>query len=120
MLILGISLLVKPEIIFGFIENNMGDTSLYMFAIVVRLVLGILFIAAATESRFPGVIKILGYLFILAAIILVILSQDGFLEFMTPIIQDVKPFARLGGLLGIAFGGFLFYAFSSNKELGRI
>lgn len=117
MLLLGISLLIKPEIIFGWIENNMENTSLYIFAIVVRLVFGILFILAARESRYPRVIKFLGFLFILAAIILIFIGQESFQELITSLIPEVNPFARVSGLLVIVFGGFLIYAFSQNKEL---
>ncbi|MGB5665493.1 MAG: hypothetical protein WBM53_01505 [Maribacter sp.] len=117
MLLLGLSLLIKPEIIIGYIENNMENTSLYITAIVVRLVFGILFIIAAQESRYTGVIKFLGYLFILAAIILVFVGQENFEHFISSLIPHVEPYGRLGGLLAIAFGGFLIYAFSGNKEL---
>ncbi len=115
--LLGISLLIKPEILIGWIENNMETTPLYISAIVVRLVFGILFILAARESRYPGVLKFLGYLFILAAIIFIFIGQDSFIDFISSIIPNVKPYAPLSGLLAMAFGGFLIYAFSGNKEL---
>lgn len=116
MLLSGISLLIKPEIIFDWIENNMESTSMYIFAIVVRLVIGALFIVAARESKFPGVMKILGFLFIIAAIVFVFIGQESFHDFVNSIIPEVKPYARVSGLLGIAFGGFLIYAFSRDKE----
>jgi hypothetical protein len=117
LLLSGLSLLINPEIILGWIENNMGNTSLYISAIVVRLVFGILFIVAARESKYPGVIKFFGYLFIIAAIIFIFIGQESFQDFITSLIPDVKPFAPVSGLLSIAFGGFLIYAFSRNKEL---
>lgn len=117
LLLSGISLLINPEIIIGWIEENIENTSLYISAIVVRLVYGILFIAAAKESKYPGVIKFFGYLFIIAAIILIFIGQESFQDFITSFIPYVKPFAPLSGLLSIAFGGFLIYAFSRNKEL---
>jgi len=117
MLIAGISLLIKPLIIFGWIENNMEKTSLYVTAIVVRLVFGILFIVVARESKYPGLIKIVGYIFIIAAIILMITGQERFQNFISSVIPEFKPFAPVSGLLAIAFGGFLIYAFSRNKEL---
>ncbi len=82
-----------------------------------RLVLGILFIVAAKESKYPVVIKIFGYLFIIAAIIFIFMGQGSFQDFITSLIPDVKPFTPVSGLLSIAFGGFLIYAFSRNKEL---
>jgi hypothetical protein len=117
LLLSGISLLIKPEIIFGWIENNTENTSLYISAIVVRLVFGVLFIVAARASKYPRVIKFFGYLFIIAAIIFIFIGQESFQDFITSLIPDVKPFAPVSGLLSIAFGGFLIYAFSRNKEL---
>ncbi len=116
LLLTGISLIVKPELIFTWIENNMENTSLYITAIVVRLVLGVLFIVAASTSRYPAVLKFFGYLFILAAFILIFIGQEHFQDFIASIIPNAKPFTALTGLLVIAFGGFLIYAFS-NKEL---
>ena len=117
MLLIGISLLIKPEIILGWIEINMETTSLYISAIVVRLVFGILFIIAARESKYPAVIKFLGYLFIIAAIIFIFIGQERFQDFISLFFPSVKPYAPISGLLAIAFGGFLIYAFSRNKEL---
>ncbi len=117
MVLAGISLLISPEIIIGWIENNMESISLYISAIVVRLVFGILFLVAAKESKYPGAIKILGYLFIIAAIIFIFIGQENFLDFISLFIPDVKPYAPVSGLLAIAFGGFIIYAFLRNKEL---
>jgi len=119
LLLSGISLLINPEIIIGWIEENMENTSLYISAIVVRLVFGILFIVAARESKYPDVIKFFGYLFVIAAIIFIFIGQGSFQDFITSLIPDVKPFAPVSGLLSIAFGGFLIYAFSRNKELEK-
>jgi len=116
-LLLGILLLINPEIIIGWIEDNMGNSSLYITAIAVRLVFGILFMVAARESKYPRVIKFFGYLFIIAAITFIFIGQESFQSFITSLIPDVKPFAPITGLLSIAFGGFLIYAFSRNKEL---
>ncbi len=117
MLLSGISLLIKQEIIIGWIENNMVNTSLYISAIVARLVFGISFIVAAQESKYPGVIKFIAYLFIVEAIIYILIGQEIFQNFITSLIPHVKPFAPVSGLLSIVFGGFLIYAFSKKKEL---
>jgi len=117
MLLAGISLLINPEFIIGWIEDYMEHKSLYISAIVVRLVFGILFLAAAKESTYPGVIKVFGYVFIIAAIILFLIGHVRFQDFITSLIPDVKPFVHVIGLLVIAFGSFLIYSFSKNKEL---
>jgi len=95
----------------------MAKTSFYILAIVVRLVFGIIFIIAAKESKYPGVIKFFGYLAIIAAIIFIFIGQESFQDFFSSLIPDIKPYAPLSGVLDIAIGGFLIYAFSRNKEL---
>ncbi len=117
--LLGISLLIKPEILIGWIENNMETNALYISAIVVRLVFGILFILTAKESRYPVVFKALGYLFVLAAIVFIFIGQERFIDFISSVIPHVNPYARIVSVLVIAFGGFLVYAFSGNKGVGQ-
>ena len=116
-LLIGISLLIKPEIIFGWMEDNMENTSLYISAIVVRLVLGILLIIAAKESKYPGVIKFFGYLAIITAIIFIFMGYESFQDSISSLIPDFKPYAPVSGLVGMVIGSFLIYAFSGNKEL---
>jgi len=117
MLLAGISLLFKPEIIIGWMESNVENTALYISAIVVRLAFGILFIVVAKASKYPRVIKFSGYLFIAAAIMFMIMGQDNFQDFIIEFIPDIKPYAPVSGVLAIIFGGFLIYAFSKKKEI---
>lgn len=116
LIISGISLLFTPEIIIGWIENNMESTTMYISAIVVRLIIGILFIITSKESKYPSVIKFFGYLFVIAALILIFIGQETFQDFIASLIPDVIPFAPISGLLSIVFGGFLIYVFSRNKN----
>lgn len=113
----GLSLLIKPTIIIGWIESNIETLSLYCFAIGVRLVFGVLFIVAAKESKYPRVVKFIGYLFVISAIIFVFMGHNSFQDFLMSLIPNVKPFAPFAGLLSIVFGGFLIYVFSTNKYL---
>ncbi|MEB8330193.1 hypothetical protein OO009_12585 [Flavobacteriaceae bacterium KMM 6897] len=119
MLVAGISLLIYPEFIIGWMEDNMESTPLYISAIIVRLVIGVLFIAAARESKYPVAIKFFGYLFILISITFIFIGQESFQHLITSLLPDVEPYAPLSGLLSMAFGGFIIYAFSTNRELER-
>ena len=116
MVVAGISLLIKPEIIFDWISNNMDNTLLYIAAIVVRLFLGILFIATSRESKHPKVFKTLAYVFILAAVVFILIGQENFQHFISSVIPTFKPFAPVAGLLSSVFGGFILYAFLSSEQ----
>lgn len=117
MLISGLSLLMIPEFILDGMQDNMENKSLYISAILVRLIFGIMFITAAKESKYPGAIRIFGYLFIIAAIIFLFMGHESFKDLIASMIPHLKPYAPVSGLVGMALGGFLIYAFSGNKEI---
>ena len=117
MILVGISLFIKPEFFFDWLEGNMENYSLYISAIAVRLVMGVLFLATARKSKYPGVIKFLGYLFILAALIFIFIGQESFHDFISTVIPSVKPYAQGCSLFVIAFGSFFIYAFSKNVKV---
>lgn len=117
LLFAGFSLLIKPELIIDWIDNNRGSTSLFVFAIVARLVFGIAFLLAAKESKYPAVINMLGYLFIIAAVTFLVIGQDRFHNLVASLIPHLSPLAPVAGLLSMAFAIFLFYAFSQSKQL---
>jgi hypothetical protein len=113
-LVLGISLLIKPEIIFGLIETNVDSTSLYITAIVVRIVFGVLFIVASDESKHPRLLKFMGYLFIFAAFVFILMGKADFQDFIGELLQKTKHLARIAGLLGAVFGTFLLHTYSKK------
>ncbi|ALM09060.1 hypothetical protein SB49_15625 [Sediminicola sp. YIK13] len=119
LLVAGISLLFYPELLIGWIKDNMENTSLYITAIGIRLVIGLLFIVAARQSKYPAAIKLIGYLFIVAAIVLMFIGPGGFQHFISTIIPEVKPYAPLAGILSMVFGGYIIYAFTTNKKISR-
>ena len=103
--------IVRPELIIGFMEKRDESPWLYAFAIVVRAVLGVLLIVLAERSRFPLAIIIIGWISLAAALGLQAMGRPRFTRFMRWIMEKVKPWARLGGLFGLLFGAFLVYAF---------
>ena len=78
LILAGLSLVVDPDIIFNFISTGGDKLWLYIIAIVVRLVLGIFLIISAKASRYPTAIKVFGYIFVLAAAVLIFMGQGSF------------------------------------------
>ena len=113
-LLLGVSLLIKPEIVFGLIETNVESTALYIIAIVVRIVFGALFIIASDESKHPKFMKLMGYLFILAAFVFILMGKTYFQDFIGELLQKTKHLVRVAGLLGTVFGSFLLHTYSKK------
>ena len=110
-LLAGIVIVINPEVIFGFLRKNLDKVALHILAVVVRIVLGLLLIYQSSISKFPFVIQIIGWLSIVAAIILAVMGRRNFNRLMSWALSLAKPFGRVGGVLAMAFGAFLIYAF---------
>ena len=110
-LLAGIVIVINPELIFGFLRNNLDKLSLHVLAVAVRLVLGALLISQSDISRFPLAIEIIGWLSIVAAISLAVIGRCNFTRLMLRALSLSKPYGRVGGIVAVAFGGFLIYAF---------
>jgi len=110
-LLAGIVIVINPEVIFGFLRNNLDKLVLHILAVVVRLVLGVLLIYQSNVSEFPLVIEIIGWLSIVAAIFLAVMGRRNFNRLMSWALSLSEPFGRVGGVFAVAFGAFLIYAF---------
>jgi hypothetical protein len=110
-LLAGIVIVINPEIIFGFLRNNIDKPELHILAVAVRIVLGVILIYQSGISKFPLLIEIIGWLSIVAAIILFVMGRSNFSRLMSWALSFVKTSGRVGGFLAVAFGAFLIYAF---------
>lgn len=110
MLILGGIILINPSIIFGLMRSYSKSRNLYIFAIIFRLVLGCSLVMAASGSKFPMTLNVLGWLTIIAAVGFILIGRAKF----TTLIEwagDLDPkFTRMTGLLSILVGCLLGYA----------
>jgi uncharacterized BrkB/YihY/UPF0761 family membrane protein len=110
-LLAGIIILVNPEIIFGYLQDNLDKPAIHILAVAVRLILGLLLISQSSLSKFPLVIEILGWLSIIAAGVLAVIGRNGFRKLMSWALSIAKTYGQAGGALASAFGAFLIYAF---------
>lgn len=110
-LLAGIIIFLNPDIIFGFLNKHIEKFELYILAIVVRLVLGVMLLSISADSRYPFVIEIIGWLSIIAALFFTVIGRNNFIRIMSWALSLAKPFARVGGIVAVAFGAFIVYAF---------
>ena len=110
-LLAGVVIVIKPEVIFGYLRSNMDKLVVHILAVVVRLIIGALLIHQSDLSKYPLVIELLGWLSIVAALSLAVMGRHNFHRLMSWALKFVKPFGRVGGVFAAAFGGFLIYAF---------
>ncbi|MES9971831.1 MAG: hypothetical protein ABW092_17485 [Candidatus Thiodiazotropha sp.] len=110
-LLAGVVILINPETILVPIRDNSHKLSVHLAAVVVRLILGILLISESELSRFPIIIEILGWLSIIAAVVLALIGRTNFKRLMTWAFSLMESYGRIGGVLASAFGAFIVYAF---------
>lgn len=103
-------LLIRPIIILNFFAKYGESISLHVFAVAVRLVAGAALIIGASGSRYPLVLLVLGWLFIIAALVLGVIGRARFKRIIKWA-RELAPRARYpAGVTGLLLGGFLIHA----------
>ena len=110
-LLAGIVIIINPQVIFGYLRNNLDKLALHILAVVVRLILGALLIYLSNESKFPIIIEILGWLSIVAALFFTVIGRKSFIRIISWALSLAKPFARVSGFVAVCVGAFLVYSF---------
>ena len=111
LLVGGITLILNPTIIFTLLKENGDKFELHIAAVLVRLVLGLLFIYLSDVSKYPLAIEFLGWIFIIASIVLAAIGRKRFMQLMSWVLSLAEPFARVAGIFAVSFGSFIIYAF---------
>ena len=103
-------LLVRPSYIFNLITKYRESLSLHFFAVIIRIIPGAALVIGASESKYPIVLQIFGWLLISAAIALSVMGRKRFKNLITWSVNLAPLFNNLAGVFAIIFGGFLIYA----------
>ena len=116
----GISLLIRPTIIYDWVVNHLESPPLYVAAIAGRLILGTLLLIAAKQAKHPKAIRFFGAISIIAALLFLFLGQAEFVKLLSSWLPLMKSYGWVSGLVSIVLGGFLIYTFSyADKKLER-
>ncbi len=107
----GFLLILNPDFFFGFLNENVEKLWIYVGAVIVRIIFGGLLIYSSSYSKFPLIVSILGWMMVIAAVILLVMGRKNFEKLVLRVISIFKPYGRIGGLFSVGFGSFLIYAF---------
>ncbi len=117
-LLLGIAVLVTAMSLLGVLVparlvNTVGDfwgkSWSLPFAAGIRLVMGVSLVLLADSSRFPLAFEILGWIAIVAALLLPIVGKQRVSRLLEWIVGWPSLLMRLTCLLGVVFGLFIGY-----------
>lgn len=79
-------------------------------AIMARIIIGVVLIMVAAETRFPLTIVIIGGLVILSGIVLIFLNEEKIQSWLDRVLQQSLPVIRTILVVVSLFGLFLLYA----------
>lgn len=111
MFLAGVLIIIEPKHSLRTLSQRKNELLVYIAAVAVRLVIGVSLVVKARESGFPVTVEAIGYLFIIAAVLLSLIGHGQFIRLISWVLNRLSAYARIGGFFAILFGGFLLYAF---------
>jgi hypothetical protein len=109
-IVAGVIIVINPDTVFGLLRKKSDVLGLHVLAVVARLILGTALIWCASSSKYPTAISIIGWITIVAAVVLGIMGRENFKRLMSWALGVSHIFARMGGILAVFIGAFLVYA----------
>lgn len=107
----GLTILILPEKFKNFMNRWTGQPR-FLFAVIIRVVLGAILLSEAANLKFPLAMKIIGAISILAAVVLLLIGQERMDRFIDWWMRMTDNVLRVWSVLAIAFGAFFIYAAS--------
>lgn len=107
----GLIMITNPAMIGRTLRTVAARPGIHIAAVLVRLVLGVLLIRLADASKFPLVVAVLGWIAVIAAIVLAVIGRRRFIAVLRWAISLANPYVQLAGACAAGFGAFLAYAF---------
>ncbi len=107
----GLTILILPEKFKNFMNRWTGQPR-FLFAVIIRVVLGAILLSEAANLKFPLAMKIIGAISILAAVVLLLIGQERMDRFIDWWMKQSDNLLRVSSVLAIAFGAFFIYAAS--------
>ncbi len=109
-LLTGTIMVLKPDPLVELLRRYADDAGLHALAVLIRLILGLLLVVYADQSKYPIVFTLLGWLSLIAALVLGVMGRGRFSRLMAWSLDLVPRWGRFSGLLAVLLGGFLAYA----------
>jgi hypothetical protein len=114
LLILGVVGLLAPNRLFEMAQFTTTPTGVYVTG-AIRLAIGVILFMAASGSRFPKVLRVLGVLIFIGGIGTFFIGSVGAQAIANSVATNGTIVLRLFGVVALVIGGFLAYAISDKS-----
>ena len=104
------ALLAIPARLTAFMLRHSGDPWFHILAAAIRIVLGIVLILHAAETRFPTALTVLGWIALLAGVAIALIPPSRFRQLVAWLFDRLGRYVRIAAAAALAFGVFLVYA----------
>ncbi len=107
----GLVMLISPQK-FKDVMNNIADQTLFLSAVIVRIIIGAILLLEAPNLKFTPVIEIIGSIILIAAFILLLIGPKRLRRMIDWFLKLSDNFYRFWSIPAFAFGGFLIFVTS--------
>ncbi|MCC5879786.1 MAG: hypothetical protein JJU03_07825 [Idiomarina sp.] len=110
LVIIGAIMLGRPKVILTVLSRYSESMALHVLAVVVRLLLGGVLLLAASGSRFPATLEVIGWISIVAGLVVAVMGHRRFVKLMEWGMSVLPKYSSVIGMIAILLGVFLGYA----------
>jgi uncharacterized membrane protein HdeD (DUF308 family) len=114
MILLGLTGLVWPEGLVRLGHYSFTQTGIYVVA-ALRLAIGVVFFLAATDSRAPRTLRVIGILVCVAGVATALVSIERARELMAWWSSHGSGFVRIAAVAVVGLGSFIAYATAPRR-----
>ncbi len=118
MILLGLTALAAPDRVMPLARFSTTTNGVYVAA-GIRFAIGVILLFAASQSRFPKVLRVIGVLAVLGGIATLALGVSGGRMFQNVLSNDGTIVLRVVGLFVLLVGSFIGYAVGSGRRTGQ-
>jgi hypothetical protein len=108
--VMGAVLMLSPARLTQFMLGHSGDPWFHILAAAVRIVLGVILILYADETRFSTALTVLGWIALLAGVTIALTPPSRFQKMVAWAFDRFGRYLRIAALGAVVFGLFLVYA----------
>ena len=115
MVLLGVTALAMPERVLPLAQFTTTPNGVYV-ATVIRLAIGIILLFAASQSRFPKVLRVISVLALVAGIATLMFGSSGVRLMASSLSKNGTVVVRVIGTFALLVGAFVVYALLTNSH----